>query len=379
MERGVDQGERNLNSDETCQRGRCAYAPFSLRKNWQMRILFISHHFFPAVGGIEVNSEILAEVFHKAGHVVRLVTWSEDPAGKSFSYPIIRNPGILTLLAEHKRADVVFENNPSLRLSWPAVLFKRPTVIALNTWVARVDGTLNWQDKLKYTWLNRAKAVIAVSEALRRRCCESAVVIGNPYRQEIFRKLPGVERDLHFAFVGRLVSDKGVDLAIRALHSLLDREGNTESGDAYRLTVIGDGPERGALEALASTLNIRERVDFKGILRGDALVSCLNQHQFLLVPSAWEEPFGNVALEGMACGCVPIVSDGGGLPDAVGDAGITFKRNDLNDLIAKLNSVLENNELRNELIQRAEKHLQKHHPVQVGEKYLKVIESALNY
>lgn len=285
---------------------------------------------------------------------------------------------MLTLMAEHSRADVIFENNPSLRLSWPAVLFKRPTVIALNTWVARVDGSLNWQDKLKFSWLNRAKAVIAVSEAIRIRCCKNAVVIGNPYRQQIFRKMPEVDRDLWFVFVGRLVSDKGVDLAIRAIHSLVSNDDSLGRRERYRLTIIGDGPERNSLEQLASSLGLKQLVDFKGVLRGDDLVRSLNRHRFLLVPSVWEEPFGNVALEGMACGCVPIVSDGGGLPDAVGDAGITFKRNDLEDLVAQIKKVLENQALQDDLMQKAELHLQKHHPVQVGEQYLRVIESALS-
>ena len=337
-----------------------------------MRILFITHRFHPDVGGIEVNSEILADAFHRAGHDVRLLTWTKATDSVDFPYPVIRNPGISKLFWEHMKADVVYENNPSLRLSWPAILVGKPTVVALNTWVARTDGSMNWQDKLKYLWLGRAKAVIAVSEAIRQRCCKRAVVIGNPYREKIFRKIEGIERSGWFVFVGRLVSDKGADQAIHALHSLVQTSGGQED---YNLTIVGDGPEREVLETLTASLGLQKNVSFRGTLRGDALVRCLNEHRFILVPSVWEEPFGNVALEGMACGCIPIVSDGGGLPDAIGAAGLSFRRNSLPDLVEAIRKVVSNSLLREDLLRKAEGHLKRHVTNEVGKRYLEVIES----
>ena len=55
------------------------------------------------------------------------------------------------------------------------------------------------------------------------------------------------------------------------------------------------------------------------------MVEELNRHEIMVVPSRWNELFGVVALEGMACGCAMLVSDGGGLPDAVGYAGHNLK------------------------------------------------------
>ena len=94
----------------------------------------------------------------------------------------------------------------------------------------------------------------------------------------------------------------------------------------WSLTIIGDGPHRDYLENLALSYNIIPHVNFKGFLKGDVLVEELNRHEIMVVPSRWNEPFGVVALEGMACGCAMLVSDGGGLPDAVGSAGLQFKR-----------------------------------------------------
>ncbi|WP_205711182.1 glycosyltransferase family 4 protein [Hymenobacter sp. HDW8] len=339
-----------------------------------MNILFITHRFYPDVGGIEVNSEILALAFHQAGHAVHVVTWTQRPGDKSFPYVVLRNPSLPALLKQHQWADVVYENNPSLRLSWPALLFHKPSVVAIRTWITRTDNEIAWQDKLKQRWLQRAAAVIAVSEAVRKKSWPAATVIGNPYRVALFRIMPEVARTRSFVFLGRLVSDKGADLAIQAIAQL--KTTMTQSSTPL-LTIVGDGPDRALLEALALSLEVKDQVVFMGALEGEKLVVCLNQHQFLLVPSRWEEPFGNVALEGMACGCIPIVSDGGGLPDAVGEAGLCFPRGSVEGLLDCMRSVVQNPARAQQLRAAAAAHLAAHHPALVGGKYLQVIEQAL--
>jgi glycosyltransferase involved in cell wall biosynthesis len=333
-----------------------------------MKILFITHKFYPDIGGIEVNSEILALAFHNAGHEVRLITWTANNGEKTFPFTVIRQPKTAELFKEHRYADVVYENNPSLRLSWPAIFFNKSHVIALRTWINRMDGSIAWQDRLKQNWLKRATAVIAISEAVRKRCWKDAIVIGNPYRYHLFKILPEINRDKDFVFMGRLVSDKGADVAIKALHELGDK--------SKKLTIIGTGPEQGKLIALVAELELTQQVEFPGSLSGEALVNCLNHHQFLLVPSTWEEPFGNVALEGMACGCLPIVSNGGGLPDAVGNAGLVVDRGSYKALSEGINLLLQDQALEKQLRNAAQTHLKEHHPQIIADKYLDVIENA---
>lgn len=337
-----------------------------------LKILLLSNNFYPDIGGIEINSEILANEFVKAGHQVRIITWTEDERENRFPFAVVRKPSGLDLLREHSWADVVFENNPCLKLTWPGLLFGKPNVTALNTWVSRVDGTTGWQDKLKTFLFKRSKSVIAVSEALRRKNWEKAIVITNPYRAELFKVNSHVQRHIDFVFLGRLVSDKGADLAIEALHQLEAKE--TRSG--VRLTIIGDGPEAPVLKALARKYGLEEKVNFRGALQGRELVDCLNEHKLILVPSRWEEPFGNVALEGMACGCIPVVSDGGGLPDAVGSAGLIFRRGDANDLVRRICEIFSSPELETKLKQEAQQHLKQHQPKKVADRYLKVIREA---
>lgn len=330
-----------------------------------MKILFLSHSFFPFIGGIEVISEMLCKSFTAAGHEVHLLTWTEDANNTPLPFKIIRCPNYIQLLQEHAWADMVFENNPCLRLSWPSIFFKKPSVIALQTWISRTNGKIAIQDRLKLKWLKRAAHVIAVSDAVQRACFPAATVIGNPYRAEEFKLQEG-KRHKDFLFLGRLVDDKGADLAIKAIHQLEEK---------HSLTIIGEGPELDNLKQLTKKLGIEDRVIFTGPLRGEALVDCLNQHQYMLVPSMWQEPFGIVALEGIACGCLPIVSDGGGLPDAVGRAGLTFKRGDLNALVACIKNITANPLTEIKIRAAAQQHLINFHPNQIIGEYLKIIES----
>ncbi len=342
--------------------------------NKPLKILVLTHRFFPDVGGIETNSEILATAFHSCDAEVHLLTWTKYDGPENFPFTVIRNPGLGTLLSEHKWADVVFENNPCLRLSWINLVIKRPLVIALNTWVNRVKGNKGLRDKLKNLWLRRASYVIAVSEAIRRKEWPQAIVIENPYNDRLFKTLPGKEKTKPFIFLGRLVSDKGAKQAMEAV-SLLCKQKLIDP-DKLQLTITGDGPERVNLIQFREDLGLYGAVHFTGVLQGQQLVDCLNEHQYMLVPSVWEEPYGNVVLEGLACGCIPIASNGGGMPEAVGKAGFLFKRNDVAHMVQVIQTLL-NNEDKLELVrQQAPAHLEEHISGLVSKRYLALLQEA---
>lgn len=343
-----------------------------------MKILVISHKFYPDIGGIEVNSEILAGQFVTLGAEVHLLTWSSYKGEKKFPFRIIRNPNLITLLKEHGWADVVFENNPSLKLSWPLLFFRKPHVVAIRTWISRMDGRLAFPDKLKLNWLKRATSVIAVSEAVKSLTFKNATVIGNPYRANLFKRASNIEQTKDFVFLGRLVSDKGADLAIKVLKKLHEASGNFKKYKELNLTIVGDGPEKEALKALVKSFNLNEYVHFTGVLQGKALTECLNKHKYLLASSKWKEPFGNIALEGMACGCLPIVSDGGGLIDAVGNAGVVFERNNIDSFFNKVQMLLESTIMEQELRANSASHLLQHQPEYVSKIYYNNICNAFN-
>jgi glycosyltransferase involved in cell wall biosynthesis len=221
--------------------------------------------------------------------------------------------------------------------------------------------------------------VIAVSDAVRKTCWPAATVIRNPYRADDFFIEPSVAREGDFIFLGRLVSDKGANQAIEAIYrlrQLMQQEGTHRHYPC--LTIVGDGPERKALGQQVAGLSMQDAVLFTGALKGTPLREILNRHRYMLAPSAWEEPFGNVVLEGMACGCLPIASDGGGLPEAIGNAGLVFRRNDTGSLVRCIRGLMENPVLEQQLRNAAPAHLAAHLPAMVAQKYLQVIEKAFN-
>jgi glycosyltransferase involved in cell wall biosynthesis len=234
---------------------------------------------------------------------------------------------------------------------------------------------------MKIGFLHLASRVVAVSDAIRKDSFARALVIGNPYRDKLFRLIPEAPRNKTIAFVGRLVSDKGCDLLLKAFARIskrLEFVKNTRDGFFQPcVTLIGEGPEEDGLRALAAELGLGNIVHFAGRLTGDDLVCLLNEHQILAVPSRWNEPFGIVALEGAACGCVVLGSDAGGLPDAIGKAGLLFKQGDVEDLAEKILAILSSAEMAANLRKQSREHLLAHGEEVVCAKYLTILEDAM--
>jgi glycosyltransferase involved in cell wall biosynthesis len=334
-----------------------------------MKILLSSHFFPPSVGGIETVSEILAREFAHAGHEVQVVTQTAEEDGARFPFSVHRRPSAAALLRLVAWCDACFHNNISLRTAWPLLFLRRPWVVAHHMWIARVDGTIGWRDRLKQSVVRRARNIV-VSEALRAQIAAPAVVIGNPYRDDIFRRDPNAARDRELVCMGRLLPDKGVDLLFQALATLRARKLTPN------LTVVGTGPEERALRELSAKLGIESQVTFAGKIVGADLAAVLNRHRVIVVPSRYPETFGLAALEGLACGCLPLVTDCGGLPEAVGKAGAIFHSGDAEDAAAWIEKLLDPNADLHACREAAEAHLAAHTARAVAEKYLHVIEEA---
>ena len=330
-----------------------------------MKILFCSVPFRPSVGGIETVSALLADRFQSLGHRVILVTQTPSTEADADAFAVVRRPSIPHLCRLICWADVVFHNNISLRFAWPQVLLRRPWVVAHHTWIP-IRGVAG---RIKRLALRRASN-IAVSRAVAASLPVRCAIVPNPYADDLFVRLPTARRNRELVFVGRLVSDKGLDVLIAAL-SLLGKRGRRVG-----LTVIGDGPELAALRRQARDLDVSEQIDFCGRRVGGALVASLNEHQVLVVPSVWEEPFGVVALEAMACGCIPLVSRSGGLPDAIGGGGVVVPLGDVDALARAIDGLLGDPAQIEHLRSAAAAHLERHTRDRVARDYLHIISDA---
>lgn len=330
-----------------------------------MKILLGSHHFFPSTGGIETVSNLLAREFAGLGHEVRVVT--QTAGAGEFPFAVVRRPGPLELLRHVRWCDVFLQNNISLRTLWPLLFVRRPLFIAHQTWITNPDGSTGWQHRLKRFVLRYATS-FAISDAIAGSLPVPSIHVGNPYDDEVFKDPPVEPPGRDLIFVGRLVSDKGAGLLLDAM-KLLEAKPH--------LAIAGDGPERAALEKRAADLQLQSHVDFVGRQHDEQLATLLRQHQILVVPSLWQEPFGVVALEGIACGCVVVGSAGGGLAEAIGPCGVTFPNGDAAALAKAIARLLVDPDERTRLREKAPSHLARFSPRHVAGIYLDAMKKAL--
>ncbi len=327
-----------------------------------MKILFSSYAYAPSIGGIETVSALLAREFLAAGHDLVLLTETAGSIAQTEPFPIVRNPTLPQLHQKLRWCDVMLYNNISLRHLIPALFTRKPLLIVHQTWMRNTRGEIGWNDRIKRALMPRVKNV-AISEAIARDIGVPSEIIGNPYDDSVFQLLPDTPRDRDIVFVGRLVSDKGVDLLLRAAAFLQQPS----------LTIIGRGPEEESLRRLARELKLD--VTFAGAKSGAELAEMLNRHQLIAIPSRWPEPFGIVALEGIACGCVALGSEEGGLAEAIGPCGPTFPNGDVERLARCLQQLLGDAGLRDQFRAAAPSHLQHFRRSVVAKRYLEILHS----
>lgn len=300
-----------------------------------MRILISSYHFLPSIGGLETATLTLANGLAERGHDVTVVTATLAEKPDQFAFRVCRNPDAAALIGLFREADLVWQNHISLRMLWPLALVRRPLVIMHHLWLREYAEAGPRFGALKRLACKLGTNVF-VSDILHRSARLPGRVIPNSYDETTFQQLPDIERDRDVAFLGRLVSIKGADTVVDAVALLSAR------GRRVNTTVIGPGPEEGTLRGRAHAAGIADHVTFAGPMRGTELARLLNRHRILVVPSRWEEPFGIVALEGLACGCVVVVADSGALPEVIGPCGPVFPKNDAVALAATLDDLLRN-------------------------------------
>jgi glycosyltransferase involved in cell wall biosynthesis len=331
-----------------------------------MRIALASHVFAPSVGGIETMSAMLAAEFVRLGHDVKVLTATASPQPDRLPYELHRRPSFAQTLRIARWCDVFFHNNISLARAWPLLFARRPWVVAHHVWIPRSGAAA----RAKRFALRFARG-ISISRAIAAHLNTPSVVIPNPYDDETYRPMEGVPRERDLIFVGRLVSDKGADLLLEALALL------APAGLRPALSIVGSGPEEEALRRQCVAAGLTEQVRFTGRLTGSALAREFNGHRIVVVPSRWEEPFGLVALEGIACGCVAVGSAGGGLADAIGPCGLSFPNGDAGALARALVALLRDPRAWQRLRAGAPAHLARHARRAVASAYLEVFRASL--
>ncbi|MEY4514546.1 MAG: hypothetical protein RLZZ450_6668 [Pseudomonadota bacterium] len=190
----------------------------------------------------------------------------------------------------------------------------------------------------------KARAAALVVANVRTEAALPSVLRGAPVHQLVengvdlrrFSSLAarrGGGNKVRFAFVGRLVDWKGVDLLLEALSTV-------HASPSIELEVFGDGPERPGLTALAAHLGLAERVHFHGFVPQEETAEQLRELDGLILPSLYECG-GAVVLEAMASGIPVIATRWGGPADYLDhDCGILIEPTGRTQMVAELASAM---------------------------------------
>ncbi len=219
--------------------------------------------------------------------------------------------------------------------------------------------------KLKYALYSQADGMFAMSDRAREALILEGVdqrkifVIGNAVDTDKFRPDPGSNAewrgrlglrsdDVVILFVGRVRASKGVfELVYAAKKLVSDPEIDRTK---LKIVVAGRGPREEEVRTLVRRLGLQETVKLVGRIPHSSIHALHNIADIFTLPSIprkyWQEQFGIVLIESMACG-KPIVSTlSGSIPEVVGDVGILVQPNDHYSLYLALKKLIVDPKLR---------------------------------
>ncbi len=371
-----------------------------------MRVFIYAHAFAPMVGGAETLVMLLArglvEQLQKGMHGhngavgqydKRMVTVATPTPANGFDdsilpFRVVRQPSLWQLVRLLWNADIVHLAGPCFLPLILGLILRKPTIVEHHGFqTVCPNGQLffeptqmpcpgHFMARSHYKCLrcnaNQGKLYslgMWLLTFLRRRLCHWVsvnVVLTNwldtvlklPRTTTIYCGVPDNAGSINLqipgsrltlAFMGRLVSLKGVHTLLQAAHRL--RAGGLD----FHIKIIGRGPERANLESQVKALGLNDYVTFMGYLNQQELDQALADVAVIVMPSLAGETFGLVAAENMMCGRLMVVSNDGALSEVVGDTRLKFQPGDSEGLAGCLQMVLENPKLMTELRVEARK------------------------
>jgi glycosyltransferase involved in cell wall biosynthesis len=341
-----------------------------------MQIVFLTGIWPPDVGGPATHGPDFARFLRDRGHDVRVVTMGDaEPTERPVPVEtvartrpfVVRYPLVALHGARAARsADVVYATATYAAAASASTLARRPLVAKLVSDPAferarrygLFDGRLEDFERasdrrvralraLRTASLRRARRVVVPSRYLAEiaggwgldRARIEVLVNPAPPPQEV---APAALAPRTFVFVGRLTEQKALPVALDALERVPDA----------RLVLVGDGPERSALERRAAPLG--DRVTFLGALPREDALRQLAGARAALLSSAWEN-LPHAAVEALSVGTPVVATAVGGVPEVVhdGENGLLVPADDADALSAAMRRLLDDDALRDALAARA--------------------------
>jgi glycosyltransferase involved in cell wall biosynthesis len=327
-----------------------------------MKILFISSTFYPSIGGIQTFSQYLIKYLIKKKNNVILITNTKMNKNekKKFNYQIFDKPNQKKINKLHDWANIIFHNHLSIRLSSIKFRHFKKTIITTQYWLGDRFSLIKF---FKRIFLILCSQRIFISKAIMDHVNLNGKIFFNFYNEKIFFKIkPFTKRKKQIIFVGRMTDEKGVEILLKAITEIKNLLKINE------VTFIGSGDELKSYIILSKELKVFKYINF--INRSHkSLRGYFNNHKIHVVPSK-KEPFGIVALEGNASGCISILSNNYGLAEFDKK---TFQFFESNDYISLSRTLIKN--IKKPSIPKnvnRKNNLSKYQLSHIGKKYLSI-------
>jgi glycosyltransferase involved in cell wall biosynthesis len=279
----------------------------------------------------------------------------------AFPFLLIASLSQLLWFLRTNRIQIVNIHYPNDNFFYFAVC-RRLLNIRLITSVHGRDAFYREKPKERYSWpfrflIRSSDLVILPSDSYRKKMLEAfpdiwnkTIFIHNGINPAQFQPAETEkstdQANRYILCIAELQEYKAIDVLLHAAKPLL-------RGDpSLKLMLAGDGPLRAELEALASSLGVRNRISFLGTQGAAQIVQLLHGCEVLVLPSRME-PFGIVLIEAMACKKPVVATAVGGIPEIVEHeiTGILVEPENPQALAAGLQRVLTDGDLRRTIAQ----------------------------
>jgi len=360
---------------------------FICERGLNRRVLLLTEEYPPVLGGIQnYLSELMAQLSPASTIVITQKREDSNIWDKAQKYKIVRvnmrgfsiprwrsAMKVLDETVKEFKPEIIvcgkalFEGRAALKI-WKK--YQIPYVVMtygmeINTWLKSRKTT---RDLLRVC--EQAERIFVINEEIKtildsriRRNGVSREVIANKF----VKMYPGVDgfyakgtgyrtqgTGRTMVSVCRLVHRKGIDVVINSVNEI------KKSIPDIKYIIIGDGPEKSALEELVKKLGLQDNVEFLGKVSREKIREVFQSADlFVLTPRNEEgnmEGFGIVYLEAGMAGLCAVGSKSGGVPEAVLDekTGLLANENDINDTAKKIKRILQDENLRRQLASQAQ-------------------------
>ena len=318
-------------------------------------VLILTPFFSPNIGGVETHLDDLVNGLDKGGYKVYVQTYSpittEGVAWKSYEkrgnsigikrykwfgrnlfHKVEKFPFVdfiyitpylflrtfIWLLFNKKKIDVIHAQgfNAAFMGAVFKGVFKKKLIVSTHA-IYEIDKNSNTAKRIVRV-LNKADKVLCLSKGSYNELISFGLSekkldifkywidleVFKPYKNNEFRDELGIKNVFTVLFVGRLIDKKGIRVLCEVAKEIPD----------MNFVFIGTGPDEDYLKEQEKK---NRNIKFVGFVRNDLLYKYYNSSDVFCIPSQYEEGFGRVVMEAVACGLPVVGSNKGGIPEAL--------------------------------------------------------------